>query len=156
MGFPHSTSEKRVRDLTRMLGAGFILRDKKTQTLGLIVVIVSSFAVWPYLKFRGEAESRIAKVYSIEDPTKVTGFKAQTKLRQGTQWVYFTLGGIAGVVLLIGAQTNRIGFVLGITTVAGGIAVVVFSMSLHLRESKVFHPNLLTQQRIVQLSSTAP
>ncbi|MEM7147501.1 MAG: hypothetical protein AAF591_20465 [Verrucomicrobiota bacterium] len=129
---------------------GFLLKDKKAQTLGLVFVIVSSFAIWPYLKFRDKAESRISKVYAIEDPTVVKGFKQQTELRNDTKWIFFALGGIAGVVLLIGAQTNRMGLVLGITTVVGGITVVVFSMSMHLKESQVFHPNLLTQQRVVQ------
>jgi hypothetical protein len=129
---------------------GFFLKDKKAQTLGLIFVIISSFCIWPYLKFRGKAESRISKVYAIEDPTIVKGFKEQTALRNDTKWIYFALGGVAGGVLLIGAQTNRMGLVLGITTAGGGILVVVFSMSLHLKESQVFHPNLLTQQRVVQ------
>jgi hypothetical protein len=132
---------------------GFFFRDKKAQTLGLIFIIVSSFCIWPYLQFRDKAEARISKVYAIEDPTIVKGFKKQSQLRRDTQWVYFALGGIAGVVLLIGAQTNRMGFVLGLATAGGGILVVVFSMSLHLKEAQVFHPNLLTQQRVVHLSA---
>jgi hypothetical protein len=132
---------------------GFILNDKKAQTVGLIFIIVSSFCIWPYLKFRDKAESRISKVYAIEDPTIVKGFKEQTELRRDTQWVYFALGGIAGVVLLIGAQTNRMGLVFGITTAGGGLIVVVFSMSMHLKESQVFHPNLITQQRVVQAAA---
>ncbi|MFV1994203.1 MAG: hypothetical protein ACC661_02105 [Verrucomicrobiales bacterium] len=123
--------------------AGFLLRDGKAQMLGLVMLIVSSLMIVPYLAFRAEAAERIESVYKLDNPATLKAFKAQSKRYQDSKWAYVTLGGVAGAVLLVGAGTNRVGFTLAVVTVIAGTGVVLFSLSMHLKEAQIHHPNLL-------------
>ena len=123
--------------------SGFILRDPKAQTLGLIFIILSALLIVPYLNFRAQAAPRITKVYEYKQPGTVAEFKKQSSLYQENRWAYLALGAVAGAVLLVGARNNRMGFTLSIATVVGCIGIVVFSMSMHLKDSQIHHPNLL-------------
>lgn len=123
--------------------SGFLLRDGKAQALGLIFIILSALLIVPYLSFRAQAAPRITKVFEFQRPGTVSEFTKQSSRYEETRWAYLGLGGVAGAVLLVGARNNRIGFVLSIATVAGSVGIVVFSMSMHLRDSQIHHPNLL-------------
>jgi hypothetical protein len=122
---------------------GFVLSDTQSQTLGLLVIILSALLIVPYLKFRGDAAPRIAKIYEFDRPATATEFKKQSSRYQDTRWAYLGLGGVAGAVLLVGARNNRVGFTLSLATVVGAIGVVLFSLSMHLKDSQIHHPNLL-------------
>ena len=123
--------------------SGFLLRDAKAQTLGLIFIILSVLLIVPYLKFRTEAAPRITKAYEYQQPGTVAEFKKQSSRYQENRWAYLGLGAVAGAVLLVGARNNRMGFTLSMATVAGSIGIVIFSMSMHLKDSQIHHPNLL-------------
>lgn len=123
--------------------SGFLLRDAKSQTLGLIFIILSALLIVPYLNFRNQAAPRITKVYEFQRPGTVSEFKKQSSRYEETRWAYLGLGAVAGGVLLVGARNNRMGFTLSIATVAGSIGIVLFSMSMHLKDLQIHHPNLL-------------
>ncbi|MFV1995061.1 MAG: hypothetical protein ACC661_06460 [Verrucomicrobiales bacterium] len=123
--------------------AGFLLRDGKAQMLGLVMLIVSALVIVPYLSCRSQAAERIENVYKLDNPATVKAFNAQSKRYEDSKWAYISLAGVAGAVLLVGAGTNRVGFTLAVITVTAGAGVVLFSLSMHLKEAQIHHPNLL-------------
>ncbi len=126
-----------------------MLLDVKSQTLGLIFIVVSALLIIPYLKFRGDAAPRITKVYELQEPATAEEFKKQSARYQDTRWAYLALGGIAGALLLVGARNNKLGIVLSVATIFGAVGVVLFSMSMHLKDSQIHHPNLLAIKQAV-------
>ncbi len=126
-----------------VFGVAYFISDVKAQMLGLAILIVSAAMVFPYLEFRGKAESRISKVYKIESPSTVKAFKAHTEAVKDARWTYITLAGLAAVVLLMGPRSNRFSRWLSLFTAFAAVGVVMVSLNFHFKESQLSHPNLL-------------
>ena len=116
----------------------FLFKERKMQLAALLVVIVSALMIVPYLNSRSKADQRAEKLFAAQ----AEEIAALRETRKDTQWAYFAVAGLAGVTLLMGAHKGKPGLVVGIVTVGAGICLVLFSMSMHLKDSQIYHPNL--------------
>ncbi len=116
----------------------FLFKERKMQLAALVVVIVSALMIVPYLNSRTVADQRAEKLFS----SQAEEIAEQRETRKDTQWAYFAVAGLAMVTLLMGAHKGKAGLVVGIVTVGAGITLVLFSMSMHLRDAQIYHPNL--------------
>ena len=116
----------------------FLFKERKMQLAALIVIIVSALTVVPYLKARSSADKRAEKLFSAQAEL----IEAQRETRKDTQWAYFAVAGLAGVTLLMGAHKGKPGMFVGIATIGAGVCLVIFSMSMHLKDAQIYHPNL--------------
>ena len=110
-----------------------ILKQDKAQSAALVVLFVSSMAIYPYLHNREDA----AEAVKANWEQRAERFDEQTERRQNTQWFYYVYGALALATLII---RNKVGIVLSIATIFFGIMVLLLSMWLHLKESEVYHP----------------
>lgn len=118
----------------------WLTRESKARVAALLVLAGSCLMILPYLHFRKKAE-----------PIAAPGAEkwmvgAQSERRESTQWVYFTMAGIAVLCMFMGSG-GKPGLLFGILTVLAGMATVVFSIWLHVQEARIFHPNLRTVRK---------
>lgn len=125
-----------------MLGFGFFLKAPKLQLAALIVVGVSALAHIPYKDARLAAQPRMEKVYRIEAPARVKGFRENTEEWVAASWMFRLLVLAAALTVMIGVNRNRIGFGLGIVTAVLGLLVAKNAMWLHYQDALAYHPNL--------------
>lgn len=116
----------------------FIFKERKMQLGALIVIMASSLAVVPYLKARSKSDKRMEKLYS----DRAELIEQQRDARKDSQPLYFLVAGLAGVTLLMGAHKGKAGLIMGITTIGAGVGLVVYSASMHLKDSQIHHPHL--------------
>lgn len=109
------------------------LKDRRAQICSLLLLAISALTIYPVLQYRKKAGAVSAASTALVN--------AQVKRRADTQWVYYTLGGLAVAGLfLTGPSKGRTGTILGMGIAAGGLATAVFSLWLHEKEIAVFHP----------------
>jgi len=109
------------------------LKDRRAQICSLLLLAVSAFTIYPVMRYRKKAGAISAG--------SVAMVNAQTARRADTQWVYYTLGGLAVAgFFLTGQGKGKPGAILSIGLVAGGLSTTVFSLWLHEKEIAVFHP----------------
>ncbi len=118
--------------------AAFLFKERKMQLGALIVIIVSARCVVPYLKARSAADKRAEQIFS----DRAEQIAAMRESRKDAQWFYFAVAGLAGVTLLMGAHKGKPGLIVGIVTVAAGAGLSLYSMSMHLKDAQIYHPNL--------------
>jgi len=116
----------------------FLFKERKMQLGALLVIIVSALMIVPYLKARSAADKRAEKLFA----SQAEQIAELRETRKDTQWAYFMVAGLAGVTLLMGAHKGKPGLLVGIATVGAGACLVVFSMSMHLKDAQIYHPNL--------------
>ena len=119
-----------------------IVREPKTQSFGLIILAVSCMLVGPYCNKRKIAEKRIVSVYQIDQPTRASGFSAETNDRRNMQWLYYLTAALAVATLLMGAAKSKLGFTLAGVTVIVGASAILYSSIAHYQEAQLNHPNL--------------
>lgn len=109
------------------------LKDRRAQICSLLLLAVSALTIYPVLHYRKKAGPVSASSNALVN--------TQVKRRTDTQWVYYTLGGLAVAGLfLTGQGKGKTGTLLSIGITAGGLATAVFSLWLHEKEIAVFHP----------------
>ena len=116
----------------------FLFKERKMQLVALIVIIFSSLMVVPYLNARSAADKRAERLFVAQ----AEQISEQRETRKDAQWAYFLVAGLAGVTLLMGPHKGKPGLLVGIATVVAGAGLVLFSASMHLKDSRVYHPNL--------------
>lgn len=115
---------------------GLFLKQDKTRLIALIVLAAASLSVIPYTQARDRAMDRILK---LRDASYTRLINQQTKLRKETRWVYYTIAGLALITLLGGGKIAALGNYL---LLIAGLAALIFTLWLHLKEAEVYHPNL--------------
>lgn len=115
---------------------GLYLDQDKCRVAALMVITISCATVIPYTKYRDRAMPRILQTREI---TYVPAIKRQTELRNETKWVYYATG-IFALGALIGG--GKLGAWSNTVLITGGIAALIFSVWLHMKEAEVFHPNI--------------
>lgn len=109
------------------------LKDRRAQICSLLLLALSAFTIYPVLRYRKKA--------GVIPAGSVALVNAQTARRSETQWVYYTLGGLAVAgFFLTGEGKGKPGAILSAGLVAGGLSTSVFSLWLHEKEVAVFHP----------------
>lgn len=119
-----------------------LVREPKTQSFGLIILIVSCMMVGPYCNKRKVAEKRIVTVYQVDQPSRASGFTAHTSERRGTQWLYYLTAILATATILLGIGKSKLGGVLMAATIVFGVITLLTSSLQHYKESQLHHPNL--------------
>ncbi|MGK0186529.1 MAG: hypothetical protein ACI9R3_002312 [Verrucomicrobiales bacterium] len=116
----------------------WLAKNSAARITALIVLAGSCLMIFPYLQLREKAEP-------IPTPpgTEKWMVGAQTERRASTQWVYFTMAGIAVLCTFMGSS-GKPSLIFGILTVTGGLSTLVFSIWLHMHEVRIYHPNLRT------------
>jgi hypothetical protein len=109
-------------------------REDKTRLIALLVIAGSCASVIPYSNYRDRAQPRILEMMPLKK-----SFRDQTALRQDSQWVYFTVAGIA-ILALIGS--GKVGQLASYGVLITGLAALGFSVWLHMKEAEIFHPNI--------------
>lgn len=120
----------------------YFFKERKMQVGALVAIIISAVMVVPYLKARTKADKHNEKLFSQH----AEQIKEHREVRKDAQWAYFAVAALAGVTLLMGAHSGKPGFMVGIATVIGGVCLVLFSMTMHLKDTQVYHPNLRGKQ----------
>jgi hypothetical protein len=116
----------------------FLFKERKMQLGALMIIMVSSLCVVPYLKARSKSDKRAEKLFAANAEL----IEQQRETRKDAQWVYFMVAGLAGVTLLMGAHKGKPGLIVGIATIGAGAYLVLFSMAMHLKDAQIYHPNL--------------
>lgn len=112
----------------------WILKERKAQVCSLILLAVSALTVLPFLHFRRKASPMAAPSNAL--------LNKQMERRTETQWVYWSMGGLAlAGIFLTGPGKGKTGVFVAGLLIAGGISVVVFSLWLHEKEVAIFHPD---------------
>jgi hypothetical protein len=117
---------------------GLYMAQDKCRIAALIVITASCWSVYPMMKQRATAQPRLALNQEITHVSAET-FKRQTELREGTKWIYYSVGGFALLALIGG---GKLGTWSNIALLIGGSFAVVFSVWLHMKEAEVYHPNI--------------
>ena len=120
--------------------ASLIFKEKKSQNLALVILFLSSAAVYPYLENREDARDG----FEANWQERTDKFDEQTERRLSTQWYYYGLAILALGTLIF---KNKIGIVLSIATIIAAIMVFVLSLWLNLKESEVYHPSVTNALR---------
>ena len=113
---------------------GYFLSDSRARNTGLVIVAVSCFSVYPYLKLASKATPRITAVSGSWSPAAV---KAQFQRRHDTRWFFYGMGCFAVMGIAASGSTAKI---IGITTLAAGSGIALFGLWLHLMECEIYHP----------------
>tara|TARA_R110002096_G_scaffold200639_9_gene384697 strand:+ start:10381 stop:10914 length:534 start_codon:yes stop_codon:yes gene_type:complete len=129
-----------------------IVKEPKSQMLGLILIAGCAMMIGPYLNRRGAAEARIVQVYQIDQPDRAEGFIAKTKNRRNAKWLYYLTAAVAIGALLVGGK-NKVGTGLTIATILLAVGTIFFSSVFHYNEAKLYHPNLRAPPASMQYSS---
>lgn len=115
---------------------GLYLHEDKCRLVALMVILLSCGSAVYGAELRQKAMPRTLQGCEI---TQVPFIKEQTRLRQETLWVYYTVAGLAVLALVSG---GKLGTWLNIALMAGVAAGFVFSLWLHMKEAEVFHRNI--------------
>lgn len=119
----------------------FLVGEKKTRMLSLLVIFLSCASVWPYLSFLMEATPRILATRPVSFGTLI---EKQTQLRQDTSWVYYLMASISGLAMaLTKSRYSRHGL---LAVVLSGVITFWLSVWLHKKECEVYHPNITLPQ----------
>ncbi len=121
---------------------GLIIDEKKTQLYGLTIIIASSLCISPYLYQRSVAESRIIKVYEMDEPQRLSGYLGTRTERKSKAWIYYLTALSATLTVLVGGEKNRLGITLHIITPIFCVLAIIVGNSMHYDESRIYHPHL--------------
>ncbi len=114
----------------------FFFKETKTRALALVVMMVSAFAIYPYMKNRESAAPGVRGTWTQRAST----FNEQHERRENTQWFYYAFALLALVTLVLG---KKFGAILPIFTIIAALVMFVLSLWLHMKESEVYHPNIV-------------
>ena len=116
----------------------WVLHHRKAQVCSLLLLALSAFSIFPTLHYRRKAAPITAPSTRL--------LNEQNERRRETQWVYYALGSLAVLGLLMtGEGKGKAGRVLTLSITIGGMATVVFSLWLHEKEIALFHPDARRQ-----------
>ncbi|QIF00772.1 hypothetical protein [Roseimicrobium sp. ORNL1] len=116
---------------------GLYLHEDKCRLVALMVILLACGSAVYGAELRQKSMTRILQGCEI---TQVPFIKEQTKVRQDTLWVYYTVAGLA-VLALVGGG-GKLGTWLNLALMAGVASALVFSLWLHMKEAEVFHRNI--------------
>lgn len=122
---------------------GHYMGQPKCRLAALIVIGICSLSIIPYNSLRQKAMSRELS----SRPSDAKLIKDQQQRRTSTAWVYYSLAIAAVLSLISGGKIARFS---DYAIIFGGIAVIVFSAWLHMKEAEIYHPNII--QRAVPVS----
>lgn len=125
-----------------MLVVAYFMKKPKIQMAALITIGIAALAHVPYKEARIAAQPRIEQVYKISSPARVKGFKENTQGWIEASWKFRLLILATALAVMVGINTNRIGFALGIITVLLGINSTRTAVWLHYQDAIAYHPNL--------------
>ncbi|MDF1849580.1 MAG: hypothetical protein P1U85_02015 [Verrucomicrobiales bacterium] len=125
-----------------MLIVAHFMKKPKIQMAALIVVGISALAHVPYKEARLAAQPRIEQVYKISSPARVKGFKENTQAWVAASWKFRLLILTTALAVMVGVNTNRVGFALGILTAFLGLLSTKTAVWLHYQDAIAYHPNL--------------
>ena len=121
---------------------GLILKDSKTQILGLVFIVGSCLSVAPYLSQRKTSEERIVQIFSLSQPDRAYGFSYNNEDRIKKQWYFWTTAALATLTLVFGQGESRPRRLLNAATILFCILTITYASLAHYEDSKVYHPNL--------------
>jgi hypothetical protein len=119
--------------------AALLLREKKMQKVSLFFVALSCLSVLPYLEKREAAEARILATRGPEFGPLVT---AQRGRWEGAKLVFLGMGGLAVFCVVVGGRAG-IGKFLPAVTLVGGAGVLALALWLQMKESEIYHGEIL-------------
>ena len=125
-----------------MLVIAHFMQRPKVQLAALIVIGISALAHVPYKEARLAAQPRIEQVYKVSSPARVKGFQENTQSWIAASWKFRLLILATALAVMVGVNTNRIGFALGIITVFLGVLSTKTAIWLHYQDAIAYHPNL--------------
>ncbi len=110
--------------------AAFFMKDAKLRLVTLVALAATCLMVLPYAGVRKQA---VAKAAGRTVP------KASVqKLREETRWAYFAVAGLAVGTLIWGAK-GRMGQVITISSLVGGVAVTMLGIWLDAHDAGAMH-----------------
>ena len=116
-----------------------ILKQSRATALGLGLLAACALAVLPYLSARAAALKAIQDAHTKYTATEIAAVGERIS---AVAWVYQSLAGMAVLAILATLIRARIGHWLSLLCALTGIGVALWSLDLHFRESRLYHPNL--------------
>ena len=128
-----------------VLGGGVLLalglwwlKDGRVQVLALAMIMVSSLCIWPVNRWRPAKVPRNLT-------TGAGDWKDQTVRLKQTQWIFYTMAGLAGLTLALRGR-GKAGDVLQIAAVVGSMVTAATGLHLVDRESRIHHPEAIPER----------
>lgn len=122
----------------------WVLKDRKAQLCSLILLAISAFSIFPLMHYRKKAAR-------ITAPSREM-LNEQTERRKETQWVFYAYGSLALLgMFMTGEGKGKAGTVITLGLIAGGTAVVLYTLWLHEKEVSVFHEDARKSNRMSYL-----
>lgn len=119
----------------------WVLKDRKAQICSLILLAISAFSIFPLMHYRKKAAR-------ITAPSREM-LNEQTERRKDSQWVYYAYGSLALLgMFMTGEGKGKAGTVITVGLLAGGTAVVIYTLWLHEKEVSVFHEDARKANRM--------
>jgi len=117
----------------------FILRQRKASAVALLLLIICSLCIFPYADAR---EASVDTLIASQSEYHTTDITAYQEAVVAMRWYFTGLAGLALIALLTGAGGKAVSITFLILTLIGGFALSAWSLSLHYRESQIYHPHL--------------
>jgi len=83
----------------------------------------------------------------VSRPSDAKLIKDQQQRRSSTTWVYYSLA-IAAVLSFISG--GKIAQFSDYAIIFGGVAVIIFSAWLHMKEAEIYHPDIIPHAKAVR------
>jgi len=137
----------------------YFIKHTPFQILALVLIMLSSLAIFPYLSMRDKAHDRIEKVYRIEAPSRADDFMENTANRKAHLWLYLTVAVTAGFAATIGPRRNRLGLLFAICCIGFSTLTIQYSLWMHYQDALFSQPHLKktdppVQQRLKEKDTT--
>lgn len=116
---------------------GHFLEQPKCRAAALIVIGLCSLSIIPCLSLRSQA----MHPRELERrPSDARLIKEQFQRRADSKWIYYALA-IASVLALLGG--GKLAAFSNVFIIAGGLATIIFSTWMHMKEAEIYHPNII-------------
>lgn len=116
-----------------------LLKQPRASALGLGLLAGCALAILPYLGARDAALRAIQDAHTKYTATEIAAVGERIA---SVTWVYQALAGLGVVACLACLTRMRVSLWLSPLAAILGIAVAAWSLDLHFRESRIYHPNL--------------
>lgn len=130
-----------------------VLRQKLALGAALLLTAICAGAAFPYLTIRSEAVQSIQLSQPQHLGSEIEGIMdAFSKIA----WIYYAISGLAFLAAATLPMKNKLSTVLSLLVVVSAIYGAGLAATFHHRESRIFHPNLVSPGESQDLDDTLP
>jgi hypothetical protein len=113
---------------------GYFMGDARARMTGLIVIAISCFMLYPYLKLSAKAVPRIT---AMSGHWMDGAIKEQNKRRYDTRFFFYGLGCVAAAGAAAGGGGAKL---INLTVIVYASIMLFFALWLDMKEHEIYHP----------------